>query len=861
MGVILVAYERESEQVALEQLLSSRGHQVVRAANGLTALDAARRDPPHLVVSDIVLPRMDGFALCRKWKSDERLQSVPFIFYTRRHDDPKYERFALELGAERFLSRAAQPEALLTAVDQLLANVPTTAQPVRAAALDESVAQRAQLIAQQKAEQQAQQKLEQALAQAQQQAEQALSQTLAKAKTDHEQALSQAVAQARQSAEQSVSKLKAEHDAALAQARSEQEQTLARQHQAHEQALESAQQTHARLRAQIEELETAQQRIAAGEARFRRVFESNPLPMWLADHATHGFIAVNNAALELYGYTRAEFLGLTTQSLDGPAHGALDHDASNVLAHKSKTGTPIFVALAAEQIEFDGRSADLVCAYDLTQRIEREREQLREAQNSRATIDALGDGFLALDGEARIIEANAAYCRMTGYSREQLFKMTLADVEQSGIGDTTARLQFVTMDGANRHETRHKRADGSLLDVEVSIGPMAATKGQPMTLLVRDVTQRRRELATQRGQQRQLEFLVDLFKQSETFDESAIVRRVVDQAAAATGSPLSYLFFVDPEAKTMTLAAWRDRAQPHVTMANAEPRPATKAGLFTECVKARHPTSSNDLNWKPQTDGLPDLQRYLAVPMIADDQTVAVLGVANRDGQYGEEDQATLTKMADSVWRVLQAKRAHALTLGSLQRTDVALQGMIESLVRMSERHDPHTAGSARRVAALAVALAREAGLDGQHQDAVRVAALLHDIGNVAVPASILAKPAALSEQERSLMRTHAEEGCKMLADIDFGSPIAEIVFEHHERLDGSGYPRGIKGEDILIEARVLAIADTVEAMCSPRPHRPALDMEAAIDEINKNAGKLYDLHLVTACTRLVRQRGFVLPE
>jgi PAS domain S-box-containing protein/putative nucleotidyltransferase with HDIG domain len=828
MAVILIAYERESEQLALEQLLTGRGHQVLKASNGPTALDMARREPPHLVVSDIVLPRMDGFALCRKWKQDERLQSVPFIFYTRRHDDPKYERFALELGAERFLARAAQPEALVAAVDQLLAHVPSTSPtPVQAPALDEAVMHRAQVIAQQKAEQAhalAQQQLEQSFASAQQKAEQA-------------------------------------HLQAIAKLRAEQEQALTRAQRAHEEALERAQQTHTRLRAQIEELEATQQRVAAGEARFRRVFEANPLPMWMADHATHGFIAVNDAALGLYGYTRAEFLALTTQSLDGPSNGALDQESGDIVAHKTKSGSPLFVTLAAEQIEFDGRSADLVSAYDMTHRIEREQAQIREAASNRTQIDALGDGFLALDGEARIIDANAAYCRMTGYTRDQLLKKTLSDLEQSGIGDTTARLQFVTMDGANRHETRHKRADGSLLDVEVSIGPLTNAKSAPTTLLVRDVTQRRRELAGQRGNQRQLEFLVDLFKQSETFDESAIVRRVIEQAGVATSSPLSYLFFVDPTRKTMTLAAWRDRSQTHVTMANAEPRPYSKAGLFTECVKARHATSSNDLNWKPQTDGLPDLQRFLAVPLIADEQTVAILGVANRDASYGEDDQAALAAMADSVWRVLQSKRAHAQTLSSLQRTDVALQGMMESLMRMSERHDPHTAGSSRRVAALAVALAREAGLDGHRQDSLRVAALLHDVGNVAVPASILSKPGALNQQELALMRTHAEEGCKLLADIDFGAPVAEIVLEHHERMDGSGYPRGIKGDEILIEARVLAIADSIEAMCSPRPYRPALGMDAAIDEINKNAGKLFDLHLVTACTRLVRQRGFVLPE
>jgi PAS domain S-box-containing protein/putative nucleotidyltransferase with HDIG domain len=840
MGVILIAYERESEQAALEQLLVNRGHQVLKSSNGLAALDAARRDPPHVVISDIVLPRMDGFALCRKWKADERLQSIPFIFYTRRHDDPKYERFALELGAEKFFARTAQPEALVAAIEELVPNTPAANAPaMRVPALDESIAHRTQLAAQQKAAEQAfmlaQQKAEQTRLAAQQKAEQAHAATLQKAETEHA---------------QTVSKLKEAH-----------EQALDALQKTHEQALDRAQQSQGRLRSQIEELEATQQRIAAGEARFRRVFEANTVPMWIADHATHGFIAVNEAALALYGYTRAEFLALTTKALEGPPDSALDGEAANVAAHQNKSGQPVFVALSAQQIGFDGRSADLVTAYDLTRRIEQERAKQREAASSRTQIDALGDGYVALDADQRIVDANSAYCRMTGYTREQLSKMTLADLEQAGIGDTTARLQFVTMDGVNRHETRHKRVDGTLLDVEVSIGPLVNASSGHTTMLVRDVTQRRRELAAQRSTQRELEFLIDLFKQSEALDESAIVRRVIDHACEATGSPLAYLFFVDPAHKTMTLAAWRERSQSHVTMANGEARAASKAGLFTECVKARHATSSNDLSWKPQTDGLPDLQRYLAVPMVADDQTVAILGVANRDAGYGEEDQRILGAMAEGIWRVLHAKRAHAQTMGSLQRTDIALQGMIDALVRMSERHDPYTAGSSHRVATLAVALAREAGLDGERQHALRVAALLHDVGNIAVPAAILAKPSTLTEPEQALMRTHVEEGCKLLADIDFGAPVAEIVFEHHERSDGSGYPRGLKGDDIRIEARILAIADSVEAMCSPRPYRNALGMDVAIDEINKNAGKLFDLHLVTACTRLVRQRGFVLPE
>ncbi|HTJ16451.1 MAG TPA: HD domain-containing phosphohydrolase [Steroidobacteraceae bacterium] len=848
MGVILIAFEREAELSALEQLLAGKGHRVVRSGNGLAALDAARREPPHAIVSDIVLPRMDGFALCRKWKQDERLQSIPFLFYTRRHDDPKYERFALELGAERFLARSVSPEQLVTALDELLVNVPkpsgnggsTGTMPLPT--LDETVIQRP--VGLDKAQRAAEAEKVARIAE------------LENASRKHAAEL--------EKVQRAAEAEKAARIAELESASRKQTAELEKLQRKEAEATERAQQAHSRLLGQIEELEATNKRLAAGEARFRRVFEANPLPMWIADHATGGFIAVNDAALALYGYNRAEFLALKGSSLEAPD---AEDDAAPV-AHQRKDGGSLKISLGSHEIEFDGRSADLVSAYDLTERAAAEQKLREEAVtlrketiSTRTLVEAAPDGCWILDSNGRLIDLNAAYCRMTGYSREELLGMNASQIEDQTAGETTMRLQLGRVQGGGRYETKHRCRDGSLLDVEVSVGVMEAGAAGDNMVLIRDVSERRREFVTQRASQRGLEFLVELFKQSESFDESAIVRRVIDQAADTTGSPLAYMYFVDPARKTIALAAWRDGTQPMATMVNAEARPLARAGLFTECVRARHPTSSNDLTRKPQQDGLPDLQRYLAVPMISGDATVAVLGVANREAGYGEEDQRALSALADGVWRVLESKRAHAATLGSLQRTDVALQGMIDSMVRMVERHDPYTAGSSRRLAALAVALGREAGLDGERQHALRVAALLHDIGNVGVPATILSKPAPLTETEIAIMRTHVDEGCQLLAEIDFGAPIADIIYQSHERYDGSGYPRGLKGEEILVEARILAIADTVEAMCSPRPYRPAAGMEAAIEAINKGAGRLYDLHLVAACTRLVRQHGFTLPE
>jgi PAS domain S-box-containing protein/putative nucleotidyltransferase with HDIG domain len=778
MGVILVAYERESEQAALEKLLSPRGHRIVKASNGLEALDAARREPPHAIVSDIVLPRMDGFALCRKWKQDERLQSVPFIFYTRRHDDPKYERFALELGAERFLARTEQPEALGKILDELLANVPDASNKsnatVRMPKLEEGSAQRSDAL----------ERAQQALAM----------------------------------------------------------------------ATERAQQAQARLRNQIGELEATNQRLAAGEARFRRIFEANPMPMWIADQATGGFIAVNDTALEIYGYSRAEFLALKAASLPDS-----DGEEAGLTRHRRKDGSILIGLLSSRPIEFDGRNADLVSLCDLTERVAAYRQQIEQSKSDRSMIEALADGCWVLDADGHILDVNTAYCTMSGYTRAELLKMSVGDIEQQGAGTGTARLRFATSQ-PERYEVTHKRRDGTLLDAEVSVGQLQQKQGDAV-LIIRDVSQHRREAAAQRLEQQQLEFMVDLFRQAESLDEAAVVRRMLEQAAEITNSPLAYLFFVQPAEKTLSLVAWRDHAKMHTTLAEAEPRPLSKSTVFADCVRTRQPTSSNDLTKKPQPDGLPDLERFVAVPMLADEQTAAVLGVANREATYTENDQRLLIALSEGVWRVMQSKRSHAQTLASLQRTDVAVQGMIDALLALSERHDPYTAGSARRVAALAVALGREAGLDGERQHALRVAALLHDVGNIAVPAAILGKPASLTDAETMLMRSHVEEGCKLLANIDFGAPVAEIIFEHHERCDGSGYPRGMKGDEILLEARILAIADVVEAMSSDRPHRRALGLEAAVDEINRGAGVAYDLHLATACTRLVRQHGFRFPD
>lgn len=228
----------------------------------------------------------------------------------------------------------------------------------------------------------------------------------------------------------------------------------------------------------------------------------------------------------------------------------------------------------------------------------------------------------------------------------------------------------------------------------------------------------------------------------------------------------------------------------------------------------------------------------------------------------------------------------------SYLKSDRALKATVNALVSAVELRDPYTAGHQRRVAQIAYAIASEMGLPEEQIEGTRMAALIHDIGKINVPSEILSKPGRLSDSEFDLVKTHPQVGhdilnvpaenlsppgrlsqiefslikshpqvgYDVLKDIDFPWPVAEIVLQHHERLDGSGYPQGLSDEEIMLEARVLAVADVVEAMSSHRPYRPARGIDEALEEISQNRGILYDPEVVDACLELLAEKGF-LPE
>ena len=193
-------------------------------------------------------------------------------------------------------------------------------------------------------------------------------------------------------------------------------------------------------------------------------------------------------------------------------------------------------------------------------------------------------------------------------------------------------------------------------------------------------------------------------------------------------------------------------------------------------------------------------------------------------------------------------------SLANLQRV---MEGTINAVSLMGEMRDPYTAGHQRRVAQLAVAIARGMGLETARVEAVHTAGLLHDIGKISVPIEILTKPGGITDLEYGLIQRHPQVGYDILKSIDFDRPIAEFVYQHHERLDGGGYPNGLEEGDIHLESRILAVADVVEAMSSHRPYRAGLGVDESLREIESHMGTRYDREAVEACLRLFREEGF----
>lgn len=249
--------------------------------------------------------------------------------------------------------------------------------------------------------------------------------------------------------------------------------------------------------------------------------------------------------------------------------------------------------------------------------------------------------------------------------------------------------------------------------------------------------------------------------------------------------------------------------------------------------------------------------RFLVTPVMANDTLLGILALGTSQRDYDEKDLVIAGRLASLYGVAIQRQCADEKLNQTLHQLLGAFEETVAALSSALETRDPYTVGHQKKVADLASRIASEMGCTNEVVDAVRLAGLVHDIGKIAVPTEILTKMTHLKEVEISLIKQHPTAGYDILKRVRFPWPIAQMVLQHHERMDGTGYPQGLSGNEILLEARILAVADVAEAMSSRRPYRDSVGIDMAIEEITKNRNSLYDSQVVDACLKILVEQGY----
>ena len=299
--------------------------------------------------------------------------------------------------------------------------------------------------------------------------------------------------------------------------------------------------------------------------------------------------------------------------------------------------------------------------------------------------------------------------------------------------------------------------------------------------------------------------------------------------------------FIDANTSALAILGFNKeeiRSQNFTSVLSEDQLPLASQTL-KELIETGHQKGTTEYRVKHRNGGFVDIETKASI-IFRDGKPYAIQGIG-RD--------------------ITERKLAEKQLEESFVKLRKALNGIIQAIAMTVERRDPYTAGHQRRVADLARAIATEMSLSKDQIEAIRTAGVIHDIGKISVPAEILSKPGRLSDNEFSLIKEHSKIGYDILKEIEFPWPIAQIVLQHHERMDGSGYPVGLTGQDILLEARVLGVADVVEAMASHRPYRPSHGLEKALEEISQNKAILYDPDVVNACLKIFAEKKYTFKQ
>ena len=493
-----------------------------------------------------------------------------------------------------------------------------------------------------------------------------------------------------------------------------------------------------------------------------------------------------------------------------------------------------WVEISAVVVPWKGKPATLNFLNDITERIQAE-EALRRNESTLKSIFLASPVGIGLASDRVILQANNRLCEMLGYGREELLGQSarilyLTEEDYEFVG--REKYAQLAAKGTGAVETRWVRKDGAILDILLRSSWLEPSNPESdVTFTALDITDRKRAESRLRRSETRYRLLTENIRD---IVWTMNLDLKIDYISPSITTQLGYT----PE-EFMALP-WNEILSP---------RSFDKVmDLYREGSKLIRDYAQEDLN----------RSLSMNVEHIHKNGSSVWFEITLTLIRGTEEPVAGILGLSRNIDEQMKAEEAKQESMRNLRKS---LGATIQAMAVTVETRDPYTAGHQRRVADLARSIAVEMRLSRDQIDGIRMAATIHDLGKISVPVELLTKPTRLTKIEFDLIKTHAQSGYDILKDIDFPWPIARMVLEHHERVDGSGYPNGLTRDQILIESRILSVADVIEAMASHRPYRPGRGIQAALDEIATNRDILYDADAVDACLRLFTEKGYRLVE
>jgi len=505
---------------------------------------------------------------------------------------------------------------------------------------------------------------------------------------------------------------------------------------------------------------------------------------------------------------------------------------------------------------------------------ERKQAEAMRAQLA-AIVESSSDAILGMDLNAVITSWNPGAEKIYGYRADEAIGQPAAILAPEGKKDETRDLiQSVERgEAVIALETERIRRDGRRIAVAFSLSPIKDTGGRTVgvSAIARDITEKKQAERALRKVNRALKATSDCnMALIHAGDEMQLLQDICRIVVDTGGYRLAWVGYIEHDANHTVRPVAHSGYEPgymeHAEMSWADNERGS--GPLGIAMRKREIQVVQDVNsdphfepWRANAARL-GYGSVLVAPLLSGSQLIGALSIhAEGINAFDAGEIALLGELAaDMAFGIvtLRTRNAHQQSAARLQHS---MEATIQVISNTLELRDPHSAGHQRRVTELSAAIARHMGLSEDRVRGVHLAGAVHDLGRIQVPADILSKPGKLSRIEFELVKTHSEAGYEILKGVDFPWPIALIVVQHHERLDGSGYPRGLKSGELLLESRIIAVADVVEAMVSHRPYRPALSVKAALAEISAGAGTFYDPDVVRACIALFRDKGFAFKD